>query len=81
MASAGLVIEAATEREDIKRKIFDDVGKVLGHQAVSGNQHLVNPDHPHGAILTRSGAVYRRALLQSGSGDGPDRGHPGSRDV
>jgi 3-hydroxybutyryl-CoA dehydrogenase len=34
MASAGLVIEAATEREDIKRKIFDEVGKVLGHQAV-----------------------------------------------
>ena len=34
MAAAGLVIEAATEREDIKRKIFEDVGKVLGHQAV-----------------------------------------------
>lgn len=34
MAGAGLVIEAATEREDIKRKIFEDVGKVLGHQAV-----------------------------------------------
>ncbi len=34
MATAGLVIEAATEREDIKRKIFDEVGKVLGHQAV-----------------------------------------------
>lgn len=34
MASAGLVIEAATEREDIKRSIFEEVGKVLGHQAV-----------------------------------------------
>ena len=34
MASAGLVIEAATEREDIKRTIFADVGKVLGHQAI-----------------------------------------------
>ncbi|MCC6480211.1 3-hydroxyacyl-CoA dehydrogenase NAD-binding domain-containing protein [Sphingorhabdus sp.] len=34
MASAGLIIEAATEREEIKRKIFDEVGKVLGHQAV-----------------------------------------------
>lgn len=34
MASAGLVIEAATEREEIKRKIFEDVGKVLGQQAV-----------------------------------------------
>jgi 3-hydroxybutyryl-CoA dehydrogenase len=34
MASAGLVIEAATEREEVKRAIFDSVGKVLGHQAV-----------------------------------------------
>ena len=34
MASADLIIEAATEREDIKRKIFEEVGKILGHQAV-----------------------------------------------
>jgi 3-hydroxybutyryl-CoA dehydrogenase len=34
MADAGLVIEAATEREEIKRKIFETVGKILGHQAV-----------------------------------------------
>lgn len=34
MADAGLVIEAATEREEIKRTIFAEVGKVLGHQAV-----------------------------------------------
>lgn len=34
MADAGLVVEAATEREEIKRKIFGEVGKVLGHQAV-----------------------------------------------
>lgn len=34
MATAGLVIEAATEREDIKRQIFEAVGKVLGHKAV-----------------------------------------------
>ena len=34
MADAGLIIEAATEREEIKRKIFAEVGKMLGHQAV-----------------------------------------------
>ena len=34
MSSCGLVIEAATEREAIKRSIFAEVGKVLGHQAV-----------------------------------------------
>jgi 3-hydroxybutyryl-CoA dehydrogenase len=34
MAEADLIIEAATEREEIKRKIFADVGKLLGPQAV-----------------------------------------------
>ncbi|MFN3620636.1 3-hydroxyacyl-CoA dehydrogenase NAD-binding domain-containing protein [Sphingorhabdus sp.] len=34
MADAGLIIEAATEREEIKRKIFEAVGRVLGHQAI-----------------------------------------------
>ncbi|HVJ00367.1 MAG TPA: 3-hydroxyacyl-CoA dehydrogenase NAD-binding domain-containing protein [Sphingomonas sp.] len=34
MSVCGLVIEAATEREEIKRSIFEAVGKVLGHQAV-----------------------------------------------
>ncbi len=33
-ASCDIVIEAATEREEIKRAIFDEVGKVLGHQAI-----------------------------------------------
>jgi len=34
MGDAGLIIEAATEREDIKRKIFAEVGKVLGSGAI-----------------------------------------------
>ena len=34
MADAGLIIEAATEREEIKRKIFESVGAVLGDRAV-----------------------------------------------
>jgi 3-hydroxybutyryl-CoA dehydrogenase len=34
MADAGLIIEAATEREEIKRKIFESVGKVLAAHAV-----------------------------------------------
>jgi 3-hydroxybutyryl-CoA dehydrogenase len=34
MADAGLIIEAATEREEIKRKIFESVGAVLGERAV-----------------------------------------------
>ena len=34
MAPCGLVIEAATEREAIKRAIFENVGKVLGAEAI-----------------------------------------------
>ena len=34
MADCALVIEAATEREEIKRAIFDSVGKVLGGDAI-----------------------------------------------
>jgi 3-hydroxybutyryl-CoA dehydrogenase len=34
MAAADLIIEAATESEEIKRKIFGEVGKILGHKAV-----------------------------------------------
>ena len=34
MAAADLIIEAATEREEIKRKIFEAAGKVLGSKAI-----------------------------------------------
>jgi 3-hydroxybutyryl-CoA dehydrogenase len=34
MVNAGLVIEAATEREDLKRGIFEALGKVMGVEAV-----------------------------------------------
>lgn len=34
MAEAGFIIEAATEREDIKAKIFEAAGKVLGAEAI-----------------------------------------------
>ena len=34
MAECGLVIEAATEREEIKRRIFEGVGKVMGPDAI-----------------------------------------------
>jgi len=34
MVEAGLIVEAATEREEIKRTIFEAAGKVLGAQAI-----------------------------------------------
>ena len=72
-APCDLVIEAATEREEIKRAIFDSVGKHTGRHRDPGDQHQLDPDHPPGASGARSGAVHRRAFLQSGAGDGTDR--------
>ena len=43
MADAGLIIEAATEREDIKRKIFEAVGKILGQHAVLASNTSPDP--------------------------------------
>ena len=34
MAEAGLIVEAATEREEIKQSIFEAAGKVLGPEAI-----------------------------------------------
>lgn len=34
MAEAGLIVEAATEKEPVKRAIFESVGKVLGRDAI-----------------------------------------------
>lgn len=34
MAEAGLIIEAATEREEVKRRIFEEVGKLMRGDAV-----------------------------------------------
>ena len=73
MAPAFLVIEAATEREEIKRAIFGEVGKVLSDSCDPRQQHLVDPDHAAGAGGPRCGPLRRRTFLQSGAGDGPDR--------
>lgn len=34
LGAADLIIEAATEREDVKRVIFDQIGKVMGDRAI-----------------------------------------------
>ena len=49
MHDADFIIEAATEREDIKLKIIDDVGKVLGSDAVLASNTSSIP-------ITRMGA-------------------------
>ena len=49
MADADFIIEAATEREDIKNKIIEDAGKVLGPNAIMASNTSSIP-------ITRMGA-------------------------
>jgi len=49
MADADIIIEAATEREDIKLKIIEDAGKVLGPNAIMASNTSSIP-------ITRMGA-------------------------
>ena len=79
MADAALVIEAATEREAIKRQIFADVGRVLGADAILASNTSSIPITRLSAGGARPGAFRRRALLQPGAGDGSDRADPRPR--
>jgi 3-hydroxybutyryl-CoA dehydrogenase len=48
MAEAGIIIEAATEREEIKQTIFAAGGEVLGGRRDPREQHQLDLDHPDG---------------------------------
>ena len=54
MASADIIIEAATEREDIKRQIFGAASEVLGHQSLMATTHRPYPSRDwHSLLKTR----------------------------
>jgi 3-hydroxybutyryl-CoA dehydrogenase len=65
-----LVIEAATENEEIKRKaIFRDLTPFLKADAMLCLQHLVDLHHPAGRGHRPSRALHGPALHESGAGD------------
>ena len=74
-ADCDLVIEAATENEEIKRRS----SPALPEAEARGDdrlQHLVHPDHPAGRGDRPARPVHRHALLQPGADDEAGRGHP-----
>ena len=64
-----LIIEAATEREEIKRAIFAKLQQGAGCRRDPGIEHLVDPDHPASRRRPRPGALHGRPFLQPGAGD------------
>ena len=76
--TAGLVIEAAPERLELKRELFAALSAVAPERR-AGLQHLLDPDHRDRQRGGRPRARGRHALLQPRADHGPRRGHRGHR--
>ena len=71
-----LVIEAATEDEQVKRKIFAALCPKLRPRCADRHQHLLHPDHPPRRRDRPAWPLRGHALLQPGADDAPGRDHP-----
>ncbi len=78
-ADCDLVIEAATEDEAVKRKIFTDLCKNLKAGTHAGDQHVVDLDHAPRLDDGPARALHRHALHESGAADGAGRADPRHR--
>ena len=78
LAGCDLVIEAATENEELKVKILKDLSATLRPQATDRHQHLVDLDHKARRGDRPGGPLHRHALLQSRPDDGAARTDPRS---
>ncbi len=73
------VIEAATEKEDVKRAIYRTLTPHLTPHLHPGDQHLLHLDHPAGRLHGSGGQVHRHALHEPGADHEAGRGHPRHR--
>ena len=78
-ADADLVIEAATEKEDLKRQIFKSLIPQSEAVVPGGVQHVFDLDYPAGGGDRPAGKVHRHALHEPGSGHEARRDHPWHR--
>ncbi len=67
LAHADLVIEAATENLDIKRRIMKQADEIMRSAGGARDQYLVDLDHRAGGEHLASRALHRHAFLQSGA--------------
>ena len=78
-ATCDLVIEAATENEEVKRKIFADALPVAEARRDRRHQHLVDLDHAARRRHRPARALHRHAFHESGAADGAGRADPRHR--
>ena len=67
LAEADLVIEAASEDENIKLQILEAVSACFRRHAF-GLQYIINFHHQAGRADAPSGKFYRHAFYESGAG-------------
>ena len=79
LGDCDLVIETATEKEEVKRKIFSDSVRVAEAGRDRRHQHLVDLDHAAGLLDRPAGALHRHSFHESGAADGAGRGDPRHR--
>ncbi len=78
-SDADFVIEAATEKEDLKRVIFKALIPHLKPSCPDRVQHLLDLDHPPRRGDRPAGEVHRHALHEPGSGHEAGGNHPRHR--
>ena len=69
LAACDFIVEAASERFEIKSELFRDLDKLCRPDSHFVVEHVVNFDHEAGSSDQASGQGDRDALLQPGTGD------------
>ncbi len=78
-ADSDLVIEAATEDEDVKKQDFLGALPEPEARGDAGDQHVLDLDHAACRRHRPARALHRHALHEPGAGDGAGRAHPRDR--
>ena len=79
LGACDLVIEAATENEEVKRKIFQALCPRLRPDAMIATQHLVDLDHAARRRDRPARALHRHPFHEPGAGDAARRADPRHR--
>ncbi len=74
-----LVIEAATEKEEVKRRDLQGAAAASEAGLPAGVQHLLDLHHPPGREDRPPGEIHRHALHEPGSGHEAGGDHPRHR--
>ena len=76
LAACDFVIEAATEKFEIKAEIFRDLDRICRPEVSAGFKYFVDFDYQAGGSDQAAGENYRNAFLQSRAGDETGGGDP-----